>query len=100
MMGNIIYTADEMREQVELSKKLVDVKYKSFYNRIIVSNKPILLSIMKLIRTDNKKAEEMIRKFFKEKNLDIDGRDNWFCYDIGDKLVKAAGLKPIIRYEE
>lgn len=95
-----VYDISEEIEKQSLLVLLEDEKYKNFYNYIIKKDIGELLIIKKMIIDAPDKAEERIRQFFKKWKIEPDSdRDNWFAYDIADKLVKAAGKEPIIMYE-
>lgn len=99
-MGNRIWTEEERKAQSELVIRLMDMEYNDYQNNIIRWNKPLMYEIVETIPKNPQKAEEMIRKFYKEKHMRWEDRDNWFCYSLADKLVMEAGIEPQIMYEE
>ena len=96
-----VYDISEEIEKQSLLVMLEDEKYKNYFNYIIKKDISELLYIKKMIEDEPQIAEERMRRFFKKWKIEPDSdRDNWFAYDLADKLLLAAGKEPIITYEE
>lgn len=93
-------------ELVSLLGRLQDTKYHSRYNNIIKKELSRLNSVIQLIKDTKdsdpkcKEANTLLTKVYIDNFLDWQGEDNWFCYDLGNKLNKEAGLEPLHKFEE
>lgn len=96
-----VYDISEEIEKQSLLVLLEDEKYKNFFNYIIQKDIKELYEIKNMINENPQAAEERLRRFFKKWRIEPDSdRDNWFAYDLSDKLMLAAGKEPIIKYED
>lgn len=99
-MGNLVFDYYEQKEQNELRDKLLSGDYYRYQNDIISKNKALLWKIVKDIPKHPDRAETSLRNLYFKARLESGGKDNFFCYDLADKLVRAAGLEPKIMYED
>ena len=99
-MGNYIgvsHTAEEIR----LMNQLRDTRYKSFYNNLIKRNITSLSKVVDLLKETKdedpccEKANELLLSIYEDNKLEPRGRDNWFCYHLGNKINQAAGIDPL-----
>lgn len=89
-MGNMVDT-----KKVEFVYKMMDNRYKDFYNNFIRKNGTALWEICQLISEGKvNEAEEKFREVYRKNNIDWEGRDNWFGYDLADKIIIYAGQTP------
>lgn len=105
MMGNFagyIYSQEErMAQQLFFNAIVGGAQYKAHYGKVIYKAIDDLWEAMKSIKDNQaEKAETTIRNVYKRFRLEPEGRDNWFCYDLADRIVKYAGKEPQIMYEE
>lgn len=79
-----------------LLNNLQDVKYVAKYNNFIKSKLPKLSETIQMLK-DGKydEANIYLQKIYLDNFLAWDGEDNWFCYHLGNKLNKEAGLEPL-----
>lgn len=103
-MGNYIgYTSDlDVDEQMNFVTALQDVKFKAKDNAFIKKNRVRLGEIAAMLAPDKDatEANALLRKLYEENGYDSDGKDNEFCYALGDKINAFVGLPPLDNYEE
>ena len=83
-------------------REIQDVKFRDKDNAFIKKERHRLSEVVSLIKIGepSPEANELLRKIFSEHGYDIDGKDNEFCYALGDKLNAYVGLPPLISYVE
>lgn len=101
-MGNFagyIYSDEERAAQNVFCNAMLCGEYKQFYSHVIIKSIDDLWEAMKAVTESPENAERTIRSVYKRWKLEPDGRDNWFCYDLADRIVRYAGKEPQIMYE-
>lgn len=100
-MGKYIGTIEDLN----LLGRLQDPKYHSKYNNIIKKELSRLKSVIQLIKDtmgsdpECTEANIYLQKIYLDNLLAWEGEDNWFCYHLGNKLNKEAGLEPLHNLE-
>ena len=104
-MSNFVGYVDGYKKTDEDSKwdfvrEIQDVRFKGKDNAFIKKERHRLAEVVSLIKSGepSTEANELLRQIFKEHNYDIEGKDNEFCYALGDKLNAYVGLPPLISY--
>lgn len=103
-MGKFIGFTSELEEDKTMNfvTALQDVKFRDRDNAFIKKNRVRLSDIAAMLAPDKDatEANAMLRKLYEDNGYDSDGKDNEFCYALGDKINAYVGLAPLNNYEE
>lgn len=105
-MGNCIgymdgYVPTREDKEKELLTALQDRKFDGKQNHFIKVEISRLFDVCEVGKKDGSDAaSKLLEEIYADNGYEIMGKDNWFCYALGDKITIFMGGKPKPQYNE